>query len=109
LCEYQAVFLLYAQLKEANAQTISNLVCEPVISRTTHLQNREDTISCEGGKSIAIDSKINYLTKKNYRVRKHSGRLKNDVGVPVNLPSCPELKASMITDDIHELGGWYHV
>jgi hypothetical protein len=57
----------------------------------------------------AIDSNINYLTKINYRVRAHYGRPKNDVGVPVNLPSCPELRTSMITDDIHGLGVWYHV
>jgi hypothetical protein len=38
--------------------------------------NREDMIFCEGGKSIAIDSKINYLTKINYRMHACSGRPK---------------------------------
>jgi hypothetical protein len=68
------------QLKEANAQTILNVVREPVLSRITRLQNREDTIVCEGGKSIAMHSKINYLTKINYRVRAHLRRPRNDVG-----------------------------
>jgi hypothetical protein len=41
--------------------------------------NREDTIFSEGGKSIAIDSKINYRTKINYRVHARSGRPKDEV------------------------------
>jgi hypothetical protein len=50
-----------------------------------------------------IDSKINYLTKINYRMRARSGRPKDDVGMPV-LSSWLELRVPMITDDIHELG-----
>jgi hypothetical protein len=46
--------------------------------------NREGTIFCEGGESIAIDPKINYLTKINYHVRARSGRPKNDGSVPRN-------------------------
>jgi hypothetical protein len=41
--------------------------------------NREDTIFSVGGKSIAIDSKINYRTKISYRVRARSGRLEDKV------------------------------
>jgi hypothetical protein len=41
--------------------------------------NRGDTIFSEGGKSIAIVSKINYRTKINYRVRARSGRSKDKV------------------------------
>jgi hypothetical protein len=64
---------------------------------------------CEGGKSIAIDSKINYLTKINYHVRERSGRPKGDVGISVNLPSWLELRVPMITDDIREFGTRHHV
>jgi hypothetical protein len=66
--------------------------------------NREDTIFCEGGKSIAIESKIIYLTRRYYCMRARSGRPKDDVGMPVNLSSWLELRLTMITDDIHELG-----
>jgi hypothetical protein len=55
---------------------------------------------CEGGKSITIDSKINYLTNMKYHVSVRSGRLKDDVGILVNLPSWLELGVPMITDDI---------
>jgi hypothetical protein len=41
--------------------------------------NREDTIFSEGGKSIAIDSKINYHTKIKYRVRARFGRPEDEV------------------------------
>jgi hypothetical protein len=41
--------------------------------------NCEDTISGEGGKSIAIDSKNNYRTKIDYRVRARSGRPEDKV------------------------------
>ena len=71
--------------------------------------NREDTIFCEGGKSIAIDSKINYLTKINYHVRARSGRPRNDGSVPRNLSSWLELSVSMISNDIHELKTRHHV
>jgi hypothetical protein len=51
-----------------------------------------------------IDSKINYLTKINYRMRALSGRPKDDVEITVNLSSWLKLRVPMITDDIHELG-----
>jgi hypothetical protein len=41
--------------------------------------NREDTIFSEGGKSIAVDSNINYRTKINYRVRARSERPEDEV------------------------------
>jgi hypothetical protein len=66
--------------------------------------NREDTIFCKEGKSIAIDSKINYLTRIKYRMRARSRRPKDDVGISVNLASWLELKVPMIIDDIHKLG-----
>jgi hypothetical protein len=41
--------------------------------------NCEDTIFSEGGKSIAIDSKINYRTRIKYRVHARSGRPEDEV------------------------------
>jgi hypothetical protein len=72
-------FLLIAPLDEA--VTGKDLLLDPsAVSLCIFLPlNREDTIFCEGGKSIAIDSKFNYLTKINYHVRTCSGRPKNDV------------------------------
>jgi hypothetical protein len=55
-------------------------------------------------KILAIDSKTIYLTKINYCMRARSGRPKDDVGMPVNLSSWLELRVTMITDNIHELG-----
>jgi hypothetical protein len=71
--------------------------------------NREGTIFCGGGESIAIDPKFNYLTKINYHVRARSGRPKNDGSIPRNLSSWLELSVSMISSDIHELKTRHHM
>jgi hypothetical protein len=52
----------------------------------------------------SINSKFNYLTRINYRVRTRSGRPKDGVGITVNLSSWLELRVPLITSDIHELG-----
>jgi hypothetical protein len=73
-------FLLYAQLDKAILRKIFSLYLErSSASSMSHLLNnvrplnREDTIFSEGGKCIALDSKINY------RVRARSGRPKDEV------------------------------